>query len=274
MKITKNIQILNTMITLNELDFVFISYDEPLKEEFYDKNLSTIAKLKRVDEVKGIDTAHKTAAKLSDTEWFVVIDGDNIVDTSILSAVIDQNTEYKCFRYRSRNSVNGVISGNGGVSCWSKDFVLAMTTHENNNGSNLVEFGNKCRPTHGTHSTTYINQTPYQAWRAGFREGIKLCLTDGMKQSLNDFNIPIQQNKKNLTLWHNVGRDVPNGFWSIYGSRLGTYMLMFTDFDLEKINDYDFLKNLWEKDIHLAEKHCIELGLILKQELKLDIIQQ
>lgn len=272
MKITKNIQILNTMITLNELDFVFISYDEPRKEEFFEKNSLIIPKLKRVDGITGIDTAHKAAAKLSKTDWFVVIDGDNIVEQSILNVSIEENEEYKCFRYRSKNSVNGVVSGNGGVSCWSKNFVLGMATHENSDGSDLVEFGNKCKPTRGIYSTTYINQTSYQAWRAGFREGIKLCLIDGVKQSIKNFNIPVFQNKKNLSLWHNVGKDVENGFWSIYGSRFGTYTLMFTDFDIKKLNDYKYLQNLYYKNIDFAEKNCINLGAILKDKLNLDII--
>jgi hypothetical protein len=77
-------------------------------------------------------------------------------------------------------TINGLMYGNGGLSCWTKEFVYAMRTHENTDGSeaNDVEF---CFypnywAMHDCYSTTYPNATPFQAWRAGFREGVKMCL--------------------------------------------------------------------------------------------------
>ena len=249
---------------ISDLDFIFISYDEPKKEEFYKHNLSIITNLKRVDGIKGIDAAHKQAAKISNTDWFVVIDGDNIVNSTILTASIDTNSYWKCFRYRSKNNINGVISGNGGISCWSKEFVLSMNTHESSNSeSTKIEFGSQCKPTAGIYSVTYTDGSPYHAWRAGFREAVKLCL-----------NTEIKQNKKNLSLWHNIGRDVQNGFWSIYGARLGTYMTRFENLDLAIINDYDKLQNLWSEIIYSAnEDRCKELGIKIKESLDLDIVE-
>ena len=40
------------------------------------------------------------------------------------------------------NEVNGLMYGNGGLSCWTRKFVNNMKTHENSDGAdeNEVEF--------------------------------------------------------------------------------------------------------------------------------------
>jgi hypothetical protein len=101
---------------------------------------------------------------------------------------------------------------------------------------------------HDCYSTTYPNHTPFQAWRAGFREGVKMVLDRGAKPSIDDFRERVAgRNLNNLTIWHNVGADVENGVWAIYGARLGTYMTMLTDWDYKDVADFDNYPVLWEK---------------------------
>ena len=38
---------------------------------------------KRVHGVKGSDAAHKACAELSDTDHFITVDGDNIIDETV-----------------------------------------------------------------------------------------------------------------------------------------------------------------------------------------------
>jgi hypothetical protein len=70
----------NDIIDIADLDVVYLSYDEPQKEEFWVRIRNMVPWAKRVDGVKGSDAAHKAAATASDTERFVLIDGDNIPD--------------------------------------------------------------------------------------------------------------------------------------------------------------------------------------------------
>ena len=98
------------------------------------------------------------------------------------------------------------------------------------------------------YSTTYPNYTPFQAWRAGFREGVKMCLLGGKVPSIDEFRRSVPgRNMNNLTIWHNVGMDVENGDWAMYGARLGTYMTMLTDWDAKNVQWFDNFTTLWEE---------------------------
>ena len=76
------------MAKIMDMDFVFISYNEPNKEENYADLVNKVPWAKRVDGVEGFDSAHKAAAKLADTEFFISVDDDNIIDESFLIVLI------------------------------------------------------------------------------------------------------------------------------------------------------------------------------------------
>ena len=65
-------------IDIADLDCIYLTYDEPQKEEFWVKIRNMVPWAKRVDGVKGSDAAHKAAAAASDTERFVLIDGEAV----------------------------------------------------------------------------------------------------------------------------------------------------------------------------------------------------
>jgi hypothetical protein len=99
---------------------------------------------------------------------------------------------------------------------------------------------------HDCYSVTYPNGSEFQAWRAGFREGVKMCLNRGTKPDLTEFKQRVhQKNLDNLTIWHNVGRDADHGIWCIAGSRMGTYMTMLTVWDHCQVQDFNELEKLW-----------------------------
>jgi hypothetical protein len=146
--------------------------------------------------------------------------------------------------------VNGLRYGNGGVSCWTREFVFNMRTHEASLGDEetAVEFcfNPKYTAMHNCYSTTYPNGSAKQAWRAGFREGVKMCLDRGHKPSLQEFEEGVnKRNYDNLCIWHSVGADVENGYWAMYGARLGTYMIMLEGWDYHQVQDFDMLEKLW-----------------------------
>jgi hypothetical protein len=248
------------IVDIADLDCVYLSYDEPQKEEFWVKIKNMVPWAVRVDGVKGSDAAHKAAAEASTTERFILIDGDNMPNESFFNMQLDftgkdKHYELAQYRWKAINSINGLRYGNGGMSSWTKSYVMNMKTHEHSDGNNTttVDFcldssDNLYWSMHDCYSTTYPNMTPFQAWRAGFREGVKMCLVNGVKPSAEEFKDSVaNRNMNNLTIWHNIGCDVENGDWAIYGARLGTYMTMLTKWDSANVQWFDNYTVLWEE---------------------------
>ncbi|CAB4133705.1 hypothetical protein UFOVP257_427 [uncultured Caudovirales phage] len=268
------------IIDVADLDCIFLTYDEPKKEEFWIKIQNMVPWAKRVDGVKGSDAAHKAAAATSDTEWFILIDGDNIPDPEFFNLQLKITPEHEggAFRWKARNTINGLRYGNGGMSCWSKKFVNSMRTHEASDGSDetAVEFcfDPKYFAMHNCYSTTYPNGTPKQAWRAGFREGVKMCLDRGHKPTLTEFEEKINnRNYDHLCIWQSVGADVEHGYWAMYGARLGTFMIMIEGWDHHQVQDFDMLNTLWESfGTEDPVAGCVNIENSLKIKLGLPIV--
>ena len=272
---------MSKIIDVADLDCIYLSYDEPKKEEFWAKIQNIVPWAKRVDGVKGSDAAHKAAADASDTDWFVLIDGDNLPDPEFfnLQLNITPAMENGALRWKARNNINGLAYGNGGMSCWSKQFVYSMRTHENSDGGTdtAVEFcfDPKYFAMHDVYSTTYPNQSAKHAWRAGFREGVKMCLDRGRKPSLDEFEKAVhRRNYDHLSIWHNVGRDAEFGEWAILGARTGTYMTMLADWDYTEVRDFEALDRIWKNvDGCDVRANSAEHGARLQKRLGLPIVE-
>jgi len=277
----------NNIVDVADLDCIYLSYDEPQKEEFWLKIKNMVPWAKRVDGVKGSDAAHKAAAEASDTERFILIDGDNMPDESFFNVQLDftdkdESYHRAQFRWKAVNAINGLRYGNGGMSSWTKTYVMNMKTHEAQTDGDLARVADFCLDSsdnlywamHDCYSTTYPNYTPFQAWRAGFREGVKMCLNKGTVPTVDEFKITVaNRNLNNLTVWQNVGTDVENGYWAIYGARLGTFMTMLTNWDHTNVQWFDNYPELWseygkEKDPKVAAE---EVGAQLENKLGLPI---
>ena len=273
------------IIDVADLDCIYLSYDEPQKEEFWLKIKNIVPYAKRVDGVKGSDAAHKAAGEASDTERFILIDGDNMPNEEFFNLQLDFRNcdpKYKLaqFRWKAINNINGLRYGNGGMSSWTKTYVANMKTHETSGGDTKtgVDFcldsaDNLYWAMYDCYSTTYPNYTPFQAWRAGFREGVKMVLDRGARTTVDEFKVRVaNRNLNNLTIWQNVGTDVENGIWAIYGARLGTYMTMLTDWDYMNVQWFDNYPILWEehKDKD-PQREATLLGEALQDKLNLPI---
>jgi hypothetical protein len=108
-------------------------------------------------------------------------------------------------------------------------------------------------------------------WRAGFREGVKMVLDRGAKPTVDALKETVaSRNLNNLTIWHNIGADVENGMWAIYGARLGTYMTMLTEWDPANVQWFDNYTVLWEEHAHRdPKKEATLLGETLQDKLGL-----
>ena len=250
----------SNVVEVADLDCIYLSYDEPQKEEFWLKIKNMVPWARRVDGVKGSDAAHKAAAEASDTERFILIDGDNMPNMEFFNLTLDftdKHEDYKKaqYRWRATNAINGLRYGNGGMSSWTKEYVMNMRTHEASDGNDIhtvdfcLDYNNSLYwSMYDCYSTTYPNYTPFQAFRAGFREGVKMCLSGGKKPTVSEFKDNAHsRNMNNLTIWHNVGLDVENGAWAILGARIGTHMTMLTSWDPKEVQWFDNFEKLWDR---------------------------
>jgi len=163
-------------------------------------------------------------------------------DTDLTNSVIS---------WSAKNVVNGLVYGNGGIKCWPVDLVLEMQTHENAVDEtkkvdfcwdlNYIQMNN-------VYSQVFNAGSPFQAFRAGYREGVKMSLDEGKTVPVEDFKKRIwPKNYERLLTWCNVGSDVENGVWACYGARLGCYDVNFVeDYLLENISSYDWFKEYFE----------------------------
>jgi hypothetical protein len=263
-----------------EFDIVFLSYDEPNAEEHYADLCSKVPWAKRVHGVKGSDHAHKAAAEQSETDWFITVDADNIVRPEFFDVDLKMDDpKIQVYGWCGRNSINGLRYGNGGLKIWKKDFVLNMQTHENATSERAqVDFcwedGYRNFPR--VYSDSIITGSPFQAWRAGFREGVKMTLLDGVKVPPQEITQQIWwHNIHRLKMWATVGSHEENGLYAILGARQGTYMTNLTDWDYVQVRDFEYLRGLYDKlakDLTLeeVEAEIVEMGKQLKYGLGLD----
>ena len=264
-------------VRINDLDFVFISFREPNKEYNYADLLNKVPWAKRVDGVVGFDNAHKAAAEIAETEFFISIDGDNILDPRFLLETLDfsKTNPTAVHRWRARNSVNGLIYGNGGIVGWPKKTCLEMRTHENaDTEENEIDFcwGVPHENLHNVYSETVINHSPEQAFTAGFREGVKMSLDKGKLIPPAEFIERIYKpNLRCLSTWMSVGADVEHGKYAILGARVGCWQTVTEHFQPHVVRNLDHIIDIFYKmdgDINeLIKTH----GNSLKQRLGIPI---
>ena len=248
------------MLDLKDLDVIYISYDEPRADRSFAEIEAICPRARRVHGVKGFDAAHKAAARLATTEHFITIDGDNVgIDGDVFESRIDLPPAYHdCVAaFNARNRLNGLIYGNGGLKVWPRSLVLEMRTHENaDHWRNANEFcwGMGWYKLEHIASEIEVTTTAFQAFRAGFREGIKLVTPDGLTAREVWPELPLRQaferhvwsgNVDRLKVWCSVGADIEHGLFAMYGARLGCAMLHFDQADANMINDYEGFGSWW-----------------------------
>jgi hypothetical protein len=268
-------------VKICDLDFVYISFKEPNKEENWADLKNKVPWAKRVDGVVGFDSAHKAAAELAQTDFFISVDGDNILHQRFLLQSLDFSLTdpNAVHRWRAENSVNGLIYGNGGLVGWPKQTCLNMKTHENaDNDENQIDFcwGVPHENLWNCYSTTVVNSSPQQAFVAGYREGVKMSLDKGKPMSPDIFRKRIwSENLRKLCTWMSVGADKEHGQLAMLGARMGCYDTMFGDHDLLKVRELDQLDKIYvqrTKEIDINEE-LLMYGESLRQRLDIPVAE-
>jgi len=239
-------------------DVFFITYDEPSGDQLWAHLQQIVPGAKRVHGVKGFDAAYKACAAQASTDRFFTVDGDNEIYPALASLILDPAlySSSSVLSWSARNSVNGLCYGNGGVKNWPREVALKMRTHESSDQANANSSVDFCFQLNyfqmpETLSEARVNDTPYQAFRAGFREGVKMCLERGERPlSATELkNHVASENLNRLRIWCSVGADAPRGKWAMLGARLGCKMLCLEKWNHALIRDYEWFARFWRESI-------------------------
>lgn len=260
--------------SITDFDCFFLSYDESNADKHWADLLDKAPWADRVHGVKGFAAAHEACASKSTTDWFITVDADNIVMPAFFNQEIEipDSRPYISYTWNGLNMINGLQYGNGGLKLWSKKFVMdGGIGHEHSTDlKHAVDF---CWQTDyitlpHTFSEVWNNDTPYQAFRVGFREGVKLTLCHGERIDATEMRSKLHPvNLRNIRIWSSVGQDIENGIWAIYGARCGWAQMLDMGFDHVNVRDYDWFDGLWKNVMdHDPVQESLRLGTVIEKE--------
>ena len=226
-----------TGISYRPYDIFFLSYDE----EHADKNWEIVStqytNARRIHGVKGIFNAHLEAAKQSTTEFFWVVDADAKVQDSFKFNYRVPPWDFDVVHiWNSRNAVNKLEYGYGGVKLIPK-FILLMRA-DSSAVDVTTSIGSKIKLFDEVSNINDFATSPFAAWRAGFREAVKLSSSIISRQNL-------EESKTRLEVWCYVNVNHPYGDYVVAGARIGKMFGTKNQHDLDQlalINNYEWLK--------------------------------
>ena len=222
-------------------DVVFISFNEPNADKNYNLLKEKCPKAKRIDGVVGIHNAHIQAAKLCDTDYFWVVDADSIImDDFIFEYDIDFYSIDTVRVWRSKNPVNGLVYGNGGVKLLPRMSTLRMLK---NKPDMTTSISTHYEPIFKISNITEFNVDSFSAWRSAFRECVKLSSKIIDRQNDNETQV-------RLDTWCTLNEDARYGYYCYSGALAGKEYGLKNKGDIEalsKINDYVWLREQYDK---------------------------
>lgn len=193
-------------------DIVFISYNEPNADENYNNLLKRFPRAKRVDGVKGIHQAHIEAAKLCDTTMFWVVDGDaQVVDDFNFDHQVPKWQKDNVFVWRSRNPINNLEYGYGGVKLFPVKETINMDVSK---ADMTTSISTKFNAMPEVSNITKFNTTEFNTWKSAFRECCKLSSKTIRGQVDNE-------TEERLKIWCEMGEDTLYGKYAIHGACAG-----------------------------------------------------
>jgi hypothetical protein len=114
-----------------------------------------------------------------------------------------------------------------------------------------------------------------QAWRAGFREGVKMLTKNGVLVKKENITSEIWwHNIHRLRMWSCVGSHTDNGNFAILGARQGSAMAYSSDWNYYDVRDFECLIEIYNDRAKLFENNndaCIEEINKLGKELKMTL---
>jgi hypothetical protein len=230
---------------LNEykVDIVYLTYKEDQAEDNFIDLLKQYPEIKRLHGIKGLTRAFRLSADIVSTKNYVLIDGDNKVKEDFdLKSVVEPTTENTLNFYMTQNPVNDLIYGYGGIKVCP---TINFRKIENNRIDPIASGGiEEIVPIMEVASITEFNTSPFNAWKAGFRESVMLTSPD------EEAEMPGDEGKRKLEIWQTKGAKRKYGAYAIAGAKHGAeygkrYYKSLED--LKRINDPEWLKKKFEE---------------------------
>jgi len=220
-------------------DIIFISYNEINAEENFKNIKLKFDRVKRVHGVKGIHQAHIKAAELSETENFWVVDGDAVVvDDFYFDYEIPVWERDTVHVWRSKNPINDLVYGYGGIKLLPKQLTLNMDVTRPDMTTSISD---KFKPVQSISNITAFNTDEFSTWKSAFRECAKLA------GKAIDRQVDAETEER-LNVWCTEGADKLYGEYAIRGAQAGRKFATEQPENLSKINDFDWLYEQYEKD--------------------------
>jgi hypothetical protein len=221
-------------------DVVFISYNEVNAEENYLRLLDTCPRAKRVHGIKGIHNAHIKAAQICDTDMIWVVDGDAVIENDFNFDLVMSSYDIDCVHvWRSRNPINNLEYGNGGVKLLPRQLTLNMDT---NTADMTTSISKKFKAMNAVSNINSFNTDEFTTWRSAFRECCKLSSRTIERQ----FEEETQQR---LDIWCTKGQHALFGDYAIAGAKAGRQYGLENKNNLEElrqINNFEWLKEKFD----------------------------
>jgi hypothetical protein len=222
-------------------DIIFISYHEPNAEKNFSALKDRFHLAKRIDGITGIHQAHIEAAKKSFTKMFWVVDGDaEILDTFNFNYKVAEDDFDTVHVWRSRNPINDLEYGYGGVKLLPKKLTMNMDITKPDMSTSISD---KFKALTEISNITSFNTDAFSTWRSAFRECVKLS------SRIIDRQDDVETTSR-LIRWCTVGDEKPWGVYAIAGAIAGKTYGEKNASNLEalrKINDFDYLKVLFNQ---------------------------
>lgn len=217
-------------------DIIFISYNEPSADENFAKLKVRFPYAQRINGIKGIHQAHIAAAKKAFTKMFWVVDADaQILDTFNFDHVVSEYDLENVHVWRSRNPINDLEYGYGGVKLLPKNLTQNMDTSKPDMTTSISSLF-KAMP--DVSNITAFNVDPFNTWKSAFRECVKLASKTIDRQDDTDTNY-------RLNIWCTRGIDRQFGREAIQGAVQGKQYGLENKDNIEAlkmINDFDWLR--------------------------------
>jgi hypothetical protein len=215
-------------------DIIFISYNESDANRNFVRLKERFPLAKHVNGVKGIHQAHIAAAKRSFTPMFWVVDADAIVlDSFNFDYTVTKEEHDIVHVWRSRNPVNGLEYGYGGVKLLPKKLTIGMDVTSTDMTMNI---STRFKAMEEVSNITAFNTDPFSTWRSAFRECCKLAVTNN------------EESLSRLHQWCTLNDSVPYGFYAYTGALAGQSYGQNNASNkeaLSKINDFTWLEVRW-----------------------------
>jgi hypothetical protein len=233
-----NVKFINFGTFYNKLyDVFFLSYKEKTADNNFKKLLEKYPHARRIKDVKGIFNAHYAAALNSSTDFFWVVDADAEIaeDFNFDYAVPSWDFEVVHI-WQSKNKVNDLVYGNGGVKLIPRHLLLQA---EKNKVDITTSIGSNIKVMEQISNYNNFDTSPFDAWRAAFRECTKLA------SSVIDRQVQLETDKR-LAAWCTRGKKTTYGQYIIAGAIAGRrYGLDNKDnpSGLKMINDWNWLES-------------------------------